>query len=365
MFIKSNEVVMDNLNLTMESKPKKQKLIGIKSFFKPSTSVTTTPTHSRDNSLVVSASSTNARTNETETKSTNPYQPNDSFPFPKTSFGKQQRSCQSQWFKEFKWLDYDEKNDHVTCFICKRQKLNLEPEKNKEDTFLKMGFRNWKKALSTFNDHQKSKCHSAALTHEITVPLCGNVREMTNQAVADNMALNRRCFMKVLQNLQFLSHQGLAFRGDESDENSNFIQLLKLRSNDVPELLDWLKKKTNRFTSHDVQNEIIMLMTHEIIRDISKNIQTTYYSIICDEYTDISNKEQLTLCLRWVDQFLTIREEFIGFYEIQNIKSDTIVSAIKDILLRIQLSLESCRGQCYDGASNMLGKRSGRKQHAW
>ena len=29
---------------------------------------------------------------------------------------------------------------------------------------------------------------------------------------------------------------------------------------------------------------------------------------------------------------------------------------MKDILLRYQLKLDMCRGQCYDGASNILGK---------
>ena len=48
-----------------------------------------------------------------------------------------------------------------------------------------------------------------------------------------------------------------------------------------------------------------------------------------------------------------------GFYNIPNVASDTIVSAIKDSLIRLQLSLSQCRGQCYDGASNMLGKKSG------
>ena len=49
----------------------------------------------------------------------------------------------------------------------------------------------------------------------------------------------------------------------------------------------------------------------------------------------------------------------MGFYELKNIKSETIVNAIKDILLRSHLSLENFRGQTYGGASNMMGKRSG------
>ena len=59
----------------------------------------------------------------------------------------------------------------------------------------------------------------------------------------------------------------------------------------------------------------------------------------------------------WVDKFLIAHEEFLGFYEVPNIKSGTLVKIIKVVLLR--LSLQLCRGQCFDGASNMLGKKSG------
>ena len=68
---------------------------------------------------------------------------------------------------------------------------------------------------------------------------------------------------------------------------------------------------------------------------------------------------QLTICLRWVDEYFESQEDFFGFYEPKDIKSDTIVAAIRDVLLRTQIFLDECRGQCYDGASNMLGKKSG------
>ena len=78
---------------------------------------------------------------------------------------------------------------------------------------------------------------------------------------------------------------------------------------------------------------------------------------MCDEGTDCSNLEQLSFNIS-VDDDLKVHEDFLGFYEADNIKSDTIVAAIKDSLLRFNLSLDSCRGQIYDGASNMLGKKS-------
>ena len=42
-----------------------------------------------------------------------------------------------------------------------------------------------------------------------------------------------------------------------------------------------------------------------------------------------------------------------------SIRSDTLVSAIKDTLVRFNVKLTDCCGQCYDGASNMSGSRRG------
>ena len=88
-------------------------------------------------------------------------------------------------------------------------------------------------------------------------------------------------------------------------------------------------------------------------------IRGSYFSIICDEHTDISNKEQLTFFLKWVHESFSEHKDFLGFYEVSNVKCDTIVSTITDILLRTQIFMEPCRGQCYNSASNILEKRSG------
>ena len=63
-----------------------------------------------------------------------------------------------------------------------------------------------------------------------------------------------------------------------------------------------------------------------------------------DECTDASNREQLVICIRWVDSNLEAREEFIGLYKIDNIQADTIVAAIRDALIRLNLALGKCHG---------------------
>ena len=74
-------------------------------------------------------------------------------------------------------------------------------------------------------------------------------------------------FLKILQNIRFLSHQGLSLRGGDAD--SNFIQLLHLRGIDCPEIEAWMKKKTTKYTSHDDQNECLQIMALQILREVS------------------------------------------------------------------------------------------------
>ena len=66
----------------------------------------------------------------------------------------------------------------------------------------------------------------------------------------------------------------------------------------------------------------------------------------------------IVFCLWPVDENLNAFKDFINFHQLENIKSDTIVYVIKDILIRMNLSLSNCRGQTYDGASNMMEKKS-------
>ena len=68
---------------------------------------------------------------------------------------------------------------------------------------------------------------------------------------------------------------------------------------------------------------------------------------------------QVVVALRWVDNDLSVHEEFIGLYAVSSIESSSLVHVIKDTLLHLGLPMTKIRGQCYDGASNMRGIRNG------
>ena len=77
-------------------------------------------------------------------------------------------------------------------------------------------------------------------------------------------------------------------------------------------------------------------MALKILRKIAINIQQAkFYSVMGDETADISNKEQLVLCIRWVDDDLQFHEDFIGIHKIPNTTADEIVKVVKVINVKL------------------------------
>ena len=101
-------------------------------------------------------------------------------------------------------------------------------------------------------------------------------------------------------------------------------------------------------------------MSLQVIREIASQIQSApYFTVMIDEATDIANIEQVVLVIHSVNENLSVTEDFIGLYKTESIGSSSLASVIKDVLLWINLKLKYCRGQCNDGASNMIRVRNG------
>ena len=81
----------------------------------------------------------------------------------------------------------------------------------------------------------------------------------------------------IIESICFLARQGLALRGQKDDTNSNFSQLLLLRGIDCPALLTWLNKKSNKYTSGEIQNEFLEIMALHILRQICSDIAVFYH----------------------------------------------------------------------------------------
>ena len=132
----------------------------------------------------------------------------------------------------------------------------------------------------------------------------------------DEVKLNRLHLSKVIETLAFLAKQNIAIRGHMEDRHTicetsysnwgNFLELLHLRSKDLP----WFKEKfedlTNRhrhWLSPEIQNEILDLIANNVTKIIVDEVlESRMYSIIADETLDVSRDEQCSLYLRYVSK---------------------------------------------------------------
>lgn len=285
------------------------------------------------------------------------------FSYPKRKFGKEERAFLPAWYDRWTWLHYDEVKDSVWCITCQNaHRHNMLNDLKIEDAFIKTGFSHWKHATTKdkgFQKHESSKCHQQAALRLVTIPrTTANVSEMLSNNLIETQRKNRESLMHIISCLRYLARQGLPLRGHGDDKDSNFTQLLKFRAENDRVLLEWLEKKN--YTSPEIQNELLKEMSLSILRDIVEAIKNAdFHSIMLDESSDVSNKEQAVFCCRWVDDELVPHEDFLGLYELEKADATTIANIIKDIILRLGFDTKKLRGQCYDGCSTMMGKKTG------
>ena len=172
---------------------------------------------------------------------------------------------------------------------------------------------------------------------------------------------HREMLIMVLSSVRFLARQGLPFKGhSETSETfeGNLYQLLLLRAEENNRMRLWLKKK--EYISPDIVNQIITLMGQTVLRNIIAQIKTSmWFALIADEATDISHNEHMCVSIRWVNSEYEINEAPLGLVQLPDTKAETLFGTLKDVLIRCFLPIVLCRGQAYDGASNMSGIRNG------
>ena len=99
--------------------------------------------------------------------------------------------------------------------------------------------------------------------------------------------------LDVIKFFRYLSHQGIALQGH--DANDNFTQLLRLLGTKHENILKHLDDSIgHKYTYHNFQNETLDIMTCQVLQSKLSNVRKfQLFPMILDEYTDVSNLEQL------------------------------------------------------------------------
>jgi hypothetical protein len=227
-----------------------------------------------------------------------------------------------------------------------------------EDGFTCVGFKNRKKTTQKFKEHELTASHRTNIFKFQNIMKGNSVVQNLNDQFATECKVVRESLHRIFTSMEFLVRQGLGLRGHEISE-SNFYQLFVLRTEDSVDLRNWMKRKTT-WTSTDIQEEIINSMGNEVVRKLVViELKYKYFSIIADETADVSRVEQLCVCLRTTTENLEVEEMFLGLYALDKCDGASIFNATADIVLRLTIPLENCRGATFDGASAFKSKEVG------
>ena len=240
------------------------------------------------------------------------------------------RQFQPSWVKQYPWAHYSAYCDGVFCQAC----AFFAPTTiggNILGQFVTKPFKSWGSKSQKFSNHASLDYHLTACTkmNEFIVqhrsPSSAiNVR-LDNEA-KKQMEANKQVIESLLKVVMLLGKQGLPFRGHrddkidwvDTDSEENPGNLVHFRAETDAVLNDHLKEapKNAKYTSKAIQNELINIIGDHIRSKILSEVEAAqFYSLIADELTDISNKEQLSISFHYIFNG-NVKEVFLDFVEV-------------------------------------------------
>ncbi|XP_008189973.1 zinc finger MYM-type protein 1-like [Acyrthosiphon pisum] len=249
--------------------------------------------------------------------------------YPRTKFGEKQRSFNSSWYDQFKWLEYSLTADRAFCFPCRlfnnSSGINVG---HAEVNYSKVGFNNWKNATSKFREHQLTKTHlnsTNSLTDFLQSKPIDIILDENNEQIQSQKEIqrlkNRQIMNRLIDITLCLGIGGRPFRGkNEKDSSFNkglFKDIVTLLSKYDPVLKSHLDSgpKNSSYCSNLIQNDLIL----------------SKYPV----------------------------EQFICMKRIMSIDSETIFNTLQDVISEYDIKWESVVSMCFDGAATMSGSLSG------
>lgn len=118
---------------------------------------------------------------------------------------------------------------------------------------------------------------------------------------------------------------------DDSSREGNFRSILKYRAKGDEYLKNILEGpgQRNTYTSPIIQNQIIEACNTIIVKTIADNVNSSKcFSILADETSDISTTEQLSICVRYINNQNILHEDFLQFFVIESLSGVDLATSI-------------------------------------
>lgn len=294
-----------------------------------------------------------------------PYQPHLKV-YPSQTFGRKVRRFSSDWYSRYKWLEYNEEKDAAFCFACRV--FNPNPSEKK---FTHIGFRDWHHALDAgkgFPKHNVSRAHENSMKNWASSESENSEGGSTvARAFVSINSDQKKWLFAVFNVTKYLSANGLPFRGsDESDiKTADGLYLRAFSQLLFPLEPNWEKihnrlPKNAKYTSHDIQNEVIEVLASLVKETIAEDVRKAQlFTIMADGTTDKNRKEIQGLVCRYLLTDGKVEEHCLSMKGIEDRSAQGIFNFVKDTLGEFQISVDGLVSQSFDGASVMSGDYGG------
>eukprot|EP00918_Siedleckia_nematoides_P079000 GHVU01172982.1.p1 GENE.GHVU01172982.1~~GHVU01172982.1.p1 ORF type:complete len:433 (-),score=73.54 GHVU01172982.1:1061-2359(-) len=204
------------------------------------------------------------------------------------------------------WLCYSVATRSLYCFYCFLLGTT-------HSAFGRGRCNDWKHYRQMATSHEQSQEHldNVAAVSLRAQPLARVDAALLRQREERRSKL-RRLLLRLMNVICFLAERGLAFRGKNqllgSAQNGNYLGMLEVVAKYDDFLKEYLSAYGNRGTGHtnylsaSICNELIGLVGDEVHRTIVTRVKACkFFGFSLDSTPDSSNTDQLTVCLRYLE----------------------------------------------------------------
>ena len=250
---------------------------------------------------------------------------------------------------------YDEHQGGMLCLVCTKYG---KPPVQVRGAWVTRAINNWPKATDLLKKHESSEWHLAALEAQGMALLgqkTGNVLDRIIAASDEEKRRNREVIKTLIRSLYFLVKHRVP-------HTTTFNDLISLQADNGNEIIkQHLSTCAGNATylSKATSADFIECIGHHIDSSLLGGLKASpFYSIMADESTDISLKEELSVCGRWIENGKAV-EHFLGIIRAKEVTAKALTQYMLDFLQERGIPIQKLRGLRCDGASAMSGSKGG------
>lgn len=278
-----------------------------------------------------------------------------------------QRTFNEENYIRTEWLTASAKLQRLFCWPC------LLFDKDScylNNPWVTAGFVDLANLSRGIERHGKSKSH---IDCAVKWKLFGRVRNGQTLALSsistkkhnERVKRNRDILIRLIVAAVYLARQQQTFRGHSgalgSASRGNFVELVHAFSEFDATLAEHLESSpVFSGMSSTIQDDITESIARVIQNETDKEINMSpFIAVQVDDPSDISNKCQLSVVIRFVDGKGNVCERFLGFFDIS---SDRDAEAMTSVVMRAIGNYSPTKKlvcQTYDGASCMADQHRG------